>query len=95
MSINEKAVAKIAHLARLNISPERIPEVHDRLNHILKWIEQLNEVETSHIDPLFSVHLKEMPQRPDAVTDGQCADAILANAPEKDLDMFVVPKVVE
>jgi len=95
MSIDQKTVHKIAHLARLNISADHVPEVQNRLNQILQWIEQLNEIDTSHVEPLFSVHLKEMPQRSDTVTDGQCAEAVLANAPEKDLDMFVVPKVVE
>jgi aspartyl-tRNA(Asn)/glutamyl-tRNA(Gln) amidotransferase subunit C len=95
MQIDEKAVHKIAHLARLDIKESQVQSTQQSLTQILTWIEQLNNVDTSKTEPLFSVHLKEMPQRADLINDGNYADAVLANAPEQDLDMFAVPKVVE
>jgi aspartyl-tRNA(Asn)/glutamyl-tRNA(Gln) amidotransferase subunit C len=95
MQIDEKTVHKIAHLARLEIKEAQIQGVQQSLTQILNWVEQLNEVDTSKVEPLFSVHLHEMPQRQDVINDGNYVDAILANAPEADLGMFAVPKVVE
>lgn len=95
MEIDEKTVHKIAHLARLSIKETQVQSIQQSLTQILNWVEQLNQVDTSKIEPLFNVHLKEMSQRPDLINDGNYADAVLANAPEKDLEMFAVPKVVE
>lgn len=95
MQIDEKTVYKIAHLARLNIQEAQVQGIQQSLTQILNWVDQLNQVDASTIDPLFSVHLQEMPQRPDIITDGNKADEVLANAPEEDLGMFAVPKVVE
>jgi aspartyl-tRNA(Asn)/glutamyl-tRNA(Gln) amidotransferase subunit C len=95
MQIDEKTVHKIAYLARLEIEAQQVQNVQQSLTQILNWVEQLNEIDTTHIEPLFSVHLKEMPQRADVVNDGNYAEAVLSNAPEKDLEMFSVPKVVD
>ena len=95
MHIDEKTVHKITKLAHLEINEANVPQLQKSLTHILNWVEQLNEVDTSSTEPLFNIHLSEMPQRADIITDGQYADAILANAPDQDLNMFTVPKVVE
>ncbi len=95
MHIDEKTVRKIANLSRLNIKNEDIAHYQESLSQILSWVEQLSEVNTDGVEPLTSVHISEMPQRADIVNDGGQANCVLANAPEKDLNMFEVPKVVE
>src|SRR5690606_40703904 len=65
------------------------------LSNILGWIEQLNEVDTTGVEPMTSVVRMELARRPDVVTDGNCRDKILANAPEVAQGFFAVPKVVE
>lgn len=95
MKINDETVKKIGRLARLEIKENEIPAVAAKLESILNWIEQLDEVNTDNVEPLFSVHLDHMPMREDVVTDGGYPDKILKNAPESGLNMFMVPKVVE
>ena len=65
------------------------------LSHILGWIEQLGEVDTDDVAPMTSVVAMRLAWRDDTVTDGDKAEAILANAPARQGDWFVVPKVVE
>lgn len=95
MQIDDKTIHKITHLARLEYDAAKSPQMIHDLTQILNWVEQLNEVDTNQVEPLFSIHLDEMPQRLDKVSDGLYAESILSNAPEKDLNMFAVPKVVE
>jgi aspartyl-tRNA(Asn)/glutamyl-tRNA(Gln) amidotransferase subunit C len=94
MSIDHETVVKVARLARIKLDEKEIPAYEERLNRILDWISMLEEVDTQTIDPMFSVHLDHMPQVEDVVTEPNMVAAILANAPEKELDMYVVPKVV-
>lgn len=94
MSIDQKTVAKVAKLARIHIDEKELAPLENRLNGILSWIAMLDEVDTQNVDPMFSVHLDAMPQRQDEITLGNIVRDVLANAPEKELDMFVVPKVI-
>ena len=59
------------------------------------FVEQLNEVEVAGVEPMTSVIPMAMKKRQDAVTDGNKAADIVANAPQTDENFFLVPKVVE
>jgi aspartyl-tRNA(Asn)/glutamyl-tRNA(Gln) amidotransferase subunit C len=88
-------VAKIATLARIKL-PEADREAMGReLDKILHWVEQLDEVDTSGVEPMTSVAHMTLPMRDDIVTDGGRADEILRNAPNGAHGFFTVPKVVE
>jgi aspartyl-tRNA(Asn)/glutamyl-tRNA(Gln) amidotransferase subunit C len=65
------------------------------LSNIMQFVEQLAEVDTEGVAPMTSVAHMELPRRDDRVTDGDCPDLVLANAPERHDGFFVVPKVVE
>lgn len=95
MVIDEKTVEKIAKLSRLRVTETEKDMQKEGLSKILSWVEQLSEVNTDSVEPLTSVHIQEMPIREDIVNDGDKARCVLANAPEKDLNMYAVPKVVE
>ena len=95
MSVDKTTVAKIARLARLNVPEDRLEPVASELNGILDWIAELNEVPTDNVEPLASVTGHALPTRDDVVTDGDCVDWVLANAPEGASGFFVGPKVVE
>lgn len=95
MTIDINTVAKIANLARLKIPVEEQAHVAGELNTILKWVEQLNEVNVDGVEPLANVNDAHLRMRPDVITDGGIPDDILANAPAKTADFFTVPKVVE
>ena len=58
-------------------------------------MEQLNEVNTDNVEPLVSVNESYITCREDKVTEGNQAQAVLANAPQAEYGYFVVPKVVE
>ena len=95
MAVDENTVRRIARLARIRVSDEEVAGYEGELNAILHWIEQLNEVDVTGVEPLTSVVEMAMKQRDDVVTDGNCPEAILANAPAAQDDYFAVPKVVE
>lgn len=99
MSVEKEAVRKVARLARLAIAEERLEPLTAELNGILKWIEQLNEVDVAGVDPMTSTVDMKLPMREDVLlsgpTGGGQPDRIVANAPKTEDHFFVVPKVVE
>ncbi len=95
MSVTTQDVRKIARLARLAAPEERLEALAGELNGILKWIEQLDEVDVEGVEPLASAVATTLPMREDVVTDGNIRDDVLANAPRTEEGFFVVPKVVE
>ena len=95
MALDKTAVAHIAALARIRVPEAALEPLAAELSQILGWVEQLNEVDTEGVAPMASVAAMQLPLREDAVTDGDCRDAVLANAPQTARGFFVVPKVVE
>jgi len=95
MPLDKATVAHIATLARIRLSESELEPLADELTHILDWVEQLNEVDTTGVAPMASAAAASLPMRADAVTDGGCRDAILGNAPKATRGFFAVPKVVE
>lgn len=96
MTIDNETALKIARLARLKIPEEALPRVVKDLNGILAWVGQLDELDMTGVEPLANVNDDFLGWREeDIVTDGDCAEDILANAPAKTADFFTVPKVVE
>lgn len=95
MSLDKATVRRIATLARIEVADAELDTVAGQLSGILKWIEQLKEVDTSDIDPMTGGTDLKLHWRPDTVTDGDKADKVLANAPEGHDRFFSVPKVVE
>ena len=77
------------------MSDEEIERLVPELNNILGWVEQLGEVDTDGVEPLTAVIEQKLRLRDDKVTDGDCRDAVLANAPEAQHGFFAVPKVIE
>ena len=95
MSVSPEQVRHIAKLARIAMSDEEIERLVPELNNILGWVEQLEEVNTDGVEPLTAVVPNKLRLREDKVTDGDCRDEILANAPVAELVFFAVPKVIE
>ncbi len=100
MALDKEAVANIAVLARIRLSESELEPLAAELSHILTWVEQLAEIDTSDVAPMTSVAAMKLPMRDDTVTDGDCREAILGNAPEEAPNgpakgFFAVPKVVE
>lgn len=95
MTIERKDIEKIAKLARIRLEEDDIQRMQTSLSGILTWIEQLDEVDTSHVEPLFSVNVDYTTLRTDTIHHQPMTQDILHNASEKGFDMFAVPKVVE
>lgn len=95
MALDKATVAHIAALARIRLSEAELEPLTDELSQILNWVEQLNEVDTSTVEPMASVAASALPMGEDRVTDGNCREAILGNAPRTARGFFAVPKVIE
>ena len=95
MSLDPATVRRIAKLARLHLDEADVPRVQSELNGILGWIEQLNEVDVTGIEPLTGAASLAMRLREDAITDGNLQEAVLSNAPDRAGAFYAVPKVVE
>ncbi|PWJ17027.1 Asp-tRNA(Asn)/Glu-tRNA(Gln) amidotransferase subunit GatC [Jannaschia seohaensis] len=95
MSIDTETARRTAKLARIAVPEERLPALAGEFNAILGFIEQLQEVDVDGVEPMVSVTPMRLKRRDDVVTDGNQAEAILANAPEAREGFFAVPKVVE
>jgi aspartyl-tRNA(Asn)/glutamyl-tRNA(Gln) amidotransferase subunit C len=95
MEVDEATVRRIARLARIKISDAEAKGLDKELNGILDWVRQLDEVDTSSVEPMTRVVPIELRRREDKVTDGDKADDIVKNAPLVEDHYFVVPKVVE
>ncbi len=95
MSVTSEQVRHIANLARIAMGDEEVERLVPELNNILGWVEQLGEVETGGVEPLTAVIDQKLRLREDKVTDGNCREEILANAPVAEHGFFAVPKVIE
>ncbi|TYB87014.1 Asp-tRNA(Asn)/Glu-tRNA(Gln) amidotransferase subunit GatC [Oceaniovalibus sp. ACAM 378] len=95
MSIDTETAAKVAKLARIKVDPADLPALAGEFNTILGFIDQLNEVDVTGIEPMVSVTPMRLKRRTDTVTDGDRQKAVLANAPDAREGFFAVPKVVE
>jgi len=93
--LDTKTVKDIAFLARMRVDDDQLGGLAGELSAIIGWVEQLAEVDTEGVEPMTSVVEMAVPRREDAVTDGSCRQAVLANAPEGTDDFYTVPKVVE
>jgi aspartyl-tRNA(Asn)/glutamyl-tRNA(Gln) amidotransferase subunit C len=95
MSVDRDTVKRVARLARLAVSEAEAEALKSELNTILGFVEQLNEVDVSEVEPMTAVVAMSMKKRSDVVTEGDRAEKIVANAPAREDHFFVVPKVVE
>ena len=95
MSIDIDTARKVAHLARIRVAEENLPMLAQELSGILTFMEQLNEVDVTGIEPMTSVTPMRLKRRADVVSDGNYQDSILKNAPDAREGFFAVPKVVE
>lgn len=95
MSVDAHTVRHIARLARIAVSDAEVTALAPELSNILGWIEQLQAVDVSGVEPMTAVIPNTLRLRDDAVTEGGIRDAVLKNAPAAEHGFFTVPKVIE
>jgi len=94
MAVSLKDVEHIAELARLEFDDKEKQRLTHELNDILKYIEQLNKLDTSNVEPLSHVIELNNVFREDVVHPSISTDDALKNAPAKKDTFFKVPKVI-
>jgi aspartyl-tRNA(Asn)/glutamyl-tRNA(Gln) amidotransferase subunit C len=85
----------VAHLARLHLTPDEENKLGAQLGHILGYIEKLNELDVSNVEPTAHAVPMVNVTRPDEIRPSLPHDAALRNAPGRANGLFVVPKIVE
>lgn len=95
MSVTEKDVRYMADLARLQLSGEEVKSFAQDMNQILGYMERLDELDTSDVEPLEHVIELDSRLRPDKAENPISHEDALKNAPDADSDYFRVPKVIE
>jgi aspartyl-tRNA(Asn)/glutamyl-tRNA(Gln) amidotransferase subunit C len=95
MAIDKDTARRVAHLARIEVAETDLEPLARELSSILRFMEQLGEVDVEGVEPMTSVTPMKLHWRSDDVTDGGVRERVLANAPDARAGFFAVPKVVE
>ncbi|TNF36729.1 MAG: Asp-tRNA(Asn)/Glu-tRNA(Gln) amidotransferase subunit GatC [Gammaproteobacteria bacterium] len=93
--IDRDTVSQVAGLARIRVSEAEIPELTQRLGNILAMVDALQAADTQGIEPLSNPLDATQRLRPDAVTEPNQRDRLLALAPASEQGLFLVPRVIE
>jgi aspartyl-tRNA(Asn)/glutamyl-tRNA(Gln) amidotransferase subunit C len=95
MKLTRDDVQRVAVLARLRLTPEEETQLTEQLDHILAYMEKLDELDTSKVEPFSHAVDAVNASREDKVTNRPDLDAVLANAPDRDNTFYKVPKIIE
>lgn len=95
MTITEETIKYVAALAKLELSESEKAKAKEDLGNILGYIETMNELDTSDIEPMSHAFPVKNVYREDIVTNGDDRENILRNAKKKKDGSFMVPKTVE
>lgn len=95
MPLSREDVRRVAALARLSLSAEEEERLVTQLGQILQYVEKLNQLDTSSVEPLSHAVDIVNAFRDDTVTCRPNPDGLLANAPAREKNFFKVPKIIE
>jgi aspartyl-tRNA(Asn)/glutamyl-tRNA(Gln) amidotransferase subunit C len=95
LKISPQEVEYVAHLARLEISDKEQEKLTAQLNDILLYIDKLNELDTTGVEPMSHAIAVTNAFREDKIVDSLGTEKSLANAPDARGEFFRVPKVIE
>ena len=95
MEITDDIVEKMANLARLHIPPEKKESAKNDLQRMVAFVEKLNELDTTGVEPLLHLSKQVNSMREDEVSGQLTQEEALLNAPFKDKEYFKVPRVIQ
>ena len=95
MSITEKDIKKIAKLAKIAITEEEQKQFTKQVGEIIKWVEQLNEIDTNNVKELTNVNEIYLRINEDKISDGDIVEQVLSNSKKNIFGYFAVSKVIE
>ena len=94
MTIDNKLVERIAKLSRISLTETEVKNLTSELGNIMDWIEQLSELDTEGINPVFSSFDEEdIKYRNDEVNDGGYRDEVISNAPKSEDGFFLFQRL--
>lgn len=93
--ISDDTIEYVGILAKLELSPREREEAKKDMGRMLDYIDKLNELDTSGVEPMSHVFSMNNVFREDVVTNGDDREQMLKNAPEQKDGTFKVPKTVE
>ena len=95
MEFDKNSLLKLGKLSKIKIDDEKLSSLSKDLGSILNFIDRLQSIDTEEVDPTSNSLDQSLVMRDDIAIDKNSANEILENAPEKELDFFSVPKVIE
>jgi aspartyl-tRNA(Asn)/glutamyl-tRNA(Gln) amidotransferase subunit C len=99
MALDSKDIARIAHLARLQLSPEEGERMQTQINGFFDIVEKMRAVDTTGVEPLAhpvaAIEDVQLRLRDDVATEGNQREANMQSAPAAERGLFLVPKVIE
>jgi aspartyl-tRNA(Asn)/glutamyl-tRNA(Gln) amidotransferase subunit C len=95
MKISKQDVEKIAHLARLELDPSKTEDIQSSINKVLEWMEALNQVDTTGVEPLVHMTSSINQFREDVALQNLDRQTALDLAPDANDQYFKVPQVIE
>ena len=95
MAVNKETVLEITTLAHLEIAPDLIVDLIERMNRILDLVDEMQAVNTDDVAPLATPFDQVQRLRPDTVTEADQRDKLQAVAPRTTDGLYLVPRVVE
>ena len=95
MAIERKDVEYVTNLAQLKLTPEEMDKFTSQLDQLVSYVNKLNQLDTSEVEPTFHVLDIYNVFREDEVKDSSDRDSILSSAPASEDGFFVVPKIIE
>ena len=95
MKLTRAEVQRVALLARLRLTDNEEAEFTEQLDHILGYMDKLNQLDSAKVEPFSHASAAANAFREDRVTNQPNAEALLANAPDRDATFFKVPKILE
>lgn len=95
MEVNEALVDKLAHLSKLSFSPDEKKEIANDLQRMIQFVEKLNELDLTDVEPLMHMSDEINVLRDDEIKGSITREEALKNAPATDGKFFKVPKVIK
>ena len=92
--ISEETVRHVAALARLEMNDDELKQYGKQLDAILEYVDKLNELDTTEVEPLAHISAGATPLRADELQEG-LGEKVLSNAPDREERFFRVPQVIE
>ena len=95
IEVSDELVARVASLARISLEPGEAAEMQEHFRKVLRFVEELEELELTEVEPFTAVPGAAAAQRPDEVVPSLPVAEGLQNAPARQAGGFLVPRIVD